>query len=136
MISAYLSGGKSSVLYKKLVDRQKQALEVAAINISQKDYSMFTFLALPLGDVSLDLLLEEMDEEIALVQSDLISERDYQKLQNQFESQFVNSNASVEGIANSLAKFIFFTKCKFNNTSIDIYRSISREEIKKLHKNT
>ena len=86
MISAYLSGGKSSVLYKKLVDRQKQALEVAAINISQKDYSMFTFLALPLGDVSLDLLLEEMDEEIALVQSNLISERDYQKLQNQYFS--------------------------------------------------
>lgn len=133
MISAYLSGGKSSVLYKKLVDRQKQALEVAAINISQKDYSMFTFLALPLGDVSLDLLLEEMDEEIALVQSDLISERDYQKLQNQFESQFVNSNASVEGIANSLAKYyLLYKDVNLINTSIDIYRSISREEIREV----
>ena len=41
-------------------------------------------------------------EEIEKLKSDLISERDYQKLQNKFENRFVNSNSSVEGIANSL----------------------------------
>ena len=35
MISSYLSGGKSSVLYKKIVDDQKQALQVAAVNLGQ-----------------------------------------------------------------------------------------------------
>ena len=95
MISTYLSGGKSSVLYKKLVDKKKLALEASAINLGQVDYNMFAFFALPLGETSLDTLLDEIDEEILKMQNELISERDYQKLQNQFESQYVNSNSSV-----------------------------------------
>ncbi|MGB0428458.1 MAG: universal stress protein, partial [Flavobacteriales bacterium] len=63
-----LSGGKSSVLYKKLVDEQKQALQVAAVNIPQMDYNIFALFALPLGEVSLETLLAEMDEEIAKMQ--------------------------------------------------------------------
>ena len=98
MISTYLSGGKSSVLYKKLVDKKKLALEASAINLGQVDYNMFAFFALPLGETSLDTLLDEIDEEILKMQNELISERDYQKLQNQFESQFVNSNSSVAGL--------------------------------------
>jgi len=135
MISSYLSGGESSVLYKKLVDNQEQALQVAAINITQQDYSMFTFFALPLGDVSLDTLIEEMDEEISKVQNELISERDYQKLQNQFESQFVNSNSSIAGIASSLATYyMLYGDVNLINKEIDIYRSISREEIRDVAK--
>ena len=41
MISTYLSGGKSSVLYKKLVDKKKLALEASAITLGQVDYNMF-----------------------------------------------------------------------------------------------
>ena len=135
MISSYLSGGESSVLYKKLVDDQEQALQVAAINITQQDYSMFTFFALPLGNVSLDTLIEEMDEEISKVQNELISERDYQKLQNQFESQFVNSNSSIAGIASSLATYyMLYGDVNLINKEIDIYRSISREEIRDVAK--
>ena len=135
MISSYLSGGESSVLYKKLVDDQEQALQVAAINITQQDYSMFTFFALPLGNVSLDTLIEEMDEEISKVQNELISEREYQKLQNQFESQFVNSNSSIAGIASSLATYyMLYGDVTLINKEIDIYRSISREEIRDVAK--
>merc|ERR1711865_276327 len=80
MLSTYLSGGKSSVLYKKLVDKKKLALEATSINLGQVDYNMFAFFALPLGDVKLTTLLSEIDEEIVKVQTELISERDYQKL--------------------------------------------------------
>ena len=130
MISTYLSGGKSSVLYKKLVDKKKLALEASAINLGQVDYNMFAFFALPLGETSLDTLLYEIDEEIVKMQNELISERDYQKLQNQFESQFVNSNSSVAGIASSLATYyLLYDNVNLINEQIDIYRSISREEI-------
>ena len=64
------------------------------------------------------------------MQNELISERDYQKLQNQFESQFVNSNSSVAGIASSLATYyLLYDNVNLINEQIDIYRSISREEI-------
>lgn len=135
MISSYLSGGKSSVLYKKMVDEQKQALAVQAVNISQEDYGVYALFGLPLGEVSLETLLEEMDEEIVKIQTELISERDYQKLQNQFENDFVNSNSSVSGIANSLARYyMLYGDVNLINNQIDIYRSITREEIRDVAK--
>jgi predicted Zn-dependent peptidase len=135
MISAYLSGGKSSVLYKKMVDEQKQALQVQAVNLGQVDYNIFALLALPMGDVSLDSLLVEIDEEVAKMQNELISERDYQKLQNQFENQFVNSNASVAGIASSLATYyMLYDDVNLINDQLDLYRSITREEIRDVTK--
>ena len=135
MISSYLSGGKSSVLYKKLVDEQKQALAVQAVNISQEDYGIYALFALPLGDVSLETLIAEMDEEVAKIQTDLISEKDFQKLQNQFESQFVNSNSSIEGIAGSLATYyMLYGDVNLINNEIDIYRNITREDIQAVAK--
>ncbi len=135
MISSYLSSGKSSVLYKKLVDNKKMALQAGAINLSQEDYGTYILFALPLGKVSFDVLTKEVDEEIVKLQKDLISEKDYQKLQNQFENNFVNSNSSVEGIANSLARYnVLFGDTNLINTEIDIYRSITREEIRDVAK--
>ena len=131
MISTYLSDGPSSKLYKKLVDEKKMALQTGAFNISQEDYSMYVIFGLPLGDNTLDDLVSEMDEEIVKIQDQLISERDYQKLQNKIENGFVNSNASIEGIANSLARYyMLYDDTNLVNTEIDIYRSITREEIK------
>ena len=135
MISTYLSDGKSSKLYKKMVDEEKMALQVGAFNISQEDYGMYLIFGLPLGDNSLESLVKAMDEEVVKIQTNLISEKDFQKLQNKFETDFVNSNASVEGIANSLAEYYtFFGDTNLINTEIDIYRSISREEIQAVAK--
>jgi len=130
MISTYLSDGKTSKLYKKIVDDKKMALQVGAINLSQEDYGTYILYGLPLGDVSLDDLVAEMDEEILKLKNNLISERDYQKIQNKFENNFVSSNSSFEGIANSLARYyMLYGDVNLINNEIDIYRSITREEI-------
>ncbi len=135
MISTYLSDGNSSKLYKKMVDEKKMALQVGALNFSQEDYGMYLIYGLPLGENSLESLVTEMDEEIVKLQENLISEKDYQKLQNKFESDFVDANASVEGIANSLAEYYtFYGDTNRINTEIDVYRSITREEIQQIAK--
>jgi len=135
MISTYLSGGKSSVLYKKLVDTKKMALQAGAINLSQEDYGTYILFALPLGNNSLQSLVKEIDEEVVKLQTNLISEKDYQKLQNKFENNFVNANSSIEGIANSLARYnVLYGDTNLINTEIDIYRSITREEIREVAK--
>ncbi len=135
MISSYLSSGKSSVLYKKLVDQKKMALQAGAINLSQEDYGTYILYGLPQGETKLEDIIKEIDEEITKMQNDLISEKDYQKLQNKFENNFVNSNASVESIANSLARFnVLYSDTNLINTEIDIYRSITREEIRDVSK--
>ena len=135
MISSYLSGGRSSILYKKLVDEKKMALQVGAINLSQEDYGTYILYGLPQGETKLDDIIKEIDEEVVKMQTELISEKAYQKLQNQFENRFVSSNASVEGIANSLARYHrLYGDTNLINTEIDIFRSITREEIREVAK--
>ncbi len=135
MISSYLSSGKSSKLYKKIVDDKKMALQTGAFNISQEDHGIYVLYALPLGGNSLADLVKEIDEEVVKIQTDLISDTDYQKLQNKFENQYVNSNSSIEGIANSLATFyMLYGNTNLINTEIDIYRSITKEEIREVAK--
>lgn len=135
MVSSYLSSGKSSILYKKLVDTKKMTLQVGAINMSQEDYGTYILYGLPQGETKLMDIVKEIDAEIVKMQTELISEKAYQKLQNKFENQFVNSNSSVEGIANSLARYnVLYGDTNLINTEIDIFRSITREEIRAVAK--
>ena len=81
MISTYLSGGKSSKLFKKLVDEKKMSLEVSAFNMSNEDYSTYVIISLPIGATKLETLTKEISEEVNKIQTELISEKDFQKLQ-------------------------------------------------------
>ena len=131
MISTILSDGKSSRLYKKMVDVKKEALQIGAFNVSQEDYGMYVIYGLPLGETSTDTLLKGIDEEIVKLQTELISEKEFQKLKNKLENRFVSSNSSVEGIANSLARYyMLYGDINLINNEIDIYNSITREDIK------
>ncbi|PIE49747.1 MAG: peptidase M16 [Flavobacteriales bacterium] len=134
-ISAILTGGKSSRMYKKMVDDKKIALQVLAFSDAQEDYGTYIMGALPLGDVSLETLKKEMDEEIEKLQTKLISDRELQKLKNQFEDNFVNSNSRVQGIANSLARYyMLYGDTDLINKEIEIYRSITKEDIQRVAK--
>ena len=132
MLSTYLSNGKSSVLYKKLVDQDKKALAVHAFNLGMEDGGVFAFFTIPMGATTKATLQSDIDSEIKKLQTELISQEDYQKLQNQFENQFVNSNSSIQGIASSLATYnVLMGNTNLINKEIDIYRSITREDLKK-----
>lgn len=135
MISTILSDGKSSRLYKKIVDDKKMALQVGAFNYSQEDYGQYILYGMPQGDATSEDLIKEIDEEIVKLQNELISEKDFQKLQNIYENNYVNSNSSVEGVAENLASFyLLYGDVNLINTEIEIYRSITREEIRNIAK--
>jgi len=133
MISTILSDGKSSRLYKKMVDEKKISLQVQAVNLGLEDYGGYVILSLPLGENTLDNLLENIEQEVVKLQNDLISEREYGKLQNIFENSFVSSNASMAGVANSLARYyMLYGNTNLINEQIDIYKSVTREEIREV----
>jgi len=132
MISSILSGGSSSRMYKKMVDDKKNALQVFAFNYALEDYGAYIIGALPNGDNKPEGLLTDMNEEIAKLQADLISPEDYQKLQNQFEDNFVSANTRMLGIAENLANgYTFYHKdTNHINEELTEIRSITREEIR------
>jgi predicted Zn-dependent peptidase len=133
LISSLLSDGKSAVLYKKIVDDKNMALQIGAFTYSNEDYGMYIIYSLPLGENSTASILKEIDEEIVKLQTELISEKDYQKLQNIIDNQFVNNNSNLEGIAENLAKYyLLYKDVHLINTEIDLFHSITREEIREV----
>ncbi|MGG8497685.1 M16 family metallopeptidase [Tenacibaculum sp. TC6] len=135
VISTILSNGKSSRLYKKLVDDKKKAFQVISFARNLEDYSVYVIAALPSGDTPLDDLIKEMDEEIYKLQTELISDRDLQKVRNKFENNFVASNSNVEGIANTLARnYMLVGNTNQINKELDVINSITKEEIREVAK--
>ncbi len=131
MISSYLSDGKSSKLYKKIVDEKKIALQIGAFGFNQEDYGMYILYGLPMGTHTSTDLLNEIDSEITKLQTELISESDFQKLRNKFDNNYVNANSTVEGIAENLATYyLLYKDINLINTEIEMIHSITREEIR------
>ena len=95
-ISTILTGGNSSRMYKRMVEDEKVALQVLAFGQAVQDYGTYTMGALIKGEPNWDQLRDTMDDEIKSLQTELISDKEFQKLQNTFETAFVESNSSVE----------------------------------------
>jgi len=61
----------------------------------------------------------------------LISERDFQKLQNTIENAYVNQNSNLETLAENLAtNYMLYKDTNMINTEIEKYRSVTREQIR------
>lgn len=135
MISTILSGGKSSRMYKKIVDDKKMALEIGAFSYSQEDYGTYIIYGLPQTPFNSKDILKEVDDEIVKLQTELISKKEIEKLQNQYENRFVNALASIDGIADNLATYyLLYDDVNLINTENSMYQSITAEEIREVAK--
>lgn len=135
MISTVLSEGKSSRLYKKIVDDKKMALQIGAFNYSQEDYGLYILYGMPQGTYTSEDIVKEIDEEVVKLQTELLSDKEMQKLKNIYENNYVNSNSNVEGIAENLASYyLLYGDINLINTEIEMYRSITAQEIRDVAK--
>ena len=130
MLTTLLSTGESSRFYKELVDDQQIAMAVFAFPFSLESGGLFITLGLANVGKSPEDLEQGMEAEIDKVKSELISETEYQKLQNQMENAFVSSNSTMAGIAESLADYyVYYGDADLINSEIERYRSVTREDI-------
>ena len=130
MLGALLSRGQSSRLHRRLVDEQQVALQVMAQPLPLEDPGLSLILALPNMGTDPKTLEDAINTELEKVRSELISETEMEKLRNQFESQFVNTNTTMAARANSLATYhTIFNDAGRINTEIENYMSVTRENI-------
>ncbi len=135
MISTVLSEGKSSRMYKKIVDDKKMALQIGAFNYSQEDYGMYILYGMPQGTFTSEDIVKEIDEEVVKLQTELLTDKEMQKLKNIYENNYVNGNSNVEGIAENLASYyLLHGDINLINTEIEMYRSITAQEIREVAK--
>jgi len=130
MLTSLLSGGQSSRLYKELVDKEEIAAQVFVFPYSLEEGGLFITIGLANLGKSPEDLDAAMQKEIDKVKEELISDNEYQKLQNQMENNFISSNSTVQGIAESLANYyVYFGDANLINNEINRYMRVTKRDI-------
>ncbi len=135
MLSYVLSNGQSSRLYKKMVDEDQTAVFIGAFPFSLEDGG----LLITFGIANMGKTLEEMENgvntEIEKLQTELISDNEYEKIMNQIENDFVSSNGRVAGIAESLSDYyVYYGDANLINTELSRYQKVTKEDIMRVAK--
>ena len=133
MLATLLSNGKSSRLYKAVVDEKQKALFAGTFPLPTEDPGLaLTFAICNMGVPAVDAE-KAIDEEIAKVQNELITEEELKKLKNQVENEFIGGNSNMAGIAESLSNYhVYFGDANLINTELDRFMKVTREDIKRV----
>jgi len=133
MLSTLLSEGESSRLYRELVDNTQLAMMVASIPLPLNEPSLNVIMALPNMGIAPDVLEKAIDEEVEKVKKELIPEREFQKLKNQFENKIISENQRMETIAENLATYhTYFGNASLINKELERYMAVTREDIQRV----
>ncbi|PKV67347.1 M16 family metallopeptidase [Pontibacter ramchanderi] len=133
MLTTLLSGGQSARMPKSIVDKQQKAVAALSIPFPSEDPGLFLTYAIANMGVDVKDLEAAVYAEIELVKKEMISEREFQKLRNQMESQFVQQNSTVAGRAENLANYhVYFGNANLINNEIDRYMKVTKEDIQRV----
>ena len=133
MLTTLLSGGESSRLNKRLVDKEKVAVAAQSIPLPLEDPSLFITLAVTNFGKTAKEAEVMIDEEVGKVQKDLISDEDFTKIRNQEETSFIEKNKTVQGKAVQLANYyLFFGDCGLINSEINKFMAVTKEDIRRV----
>ncbi|MDP4730005.1 MAG: insulinase family protein [Schleiferiaceae bacterium] len=133
MLTTALSDGPSSRFSKRMVDQDQNALQVAAFPFAMEHHGVFIALALANGATSTGTLMTTMEEEIAKMQQEPLSEKEFTKLLNKVESDYVNRNSGVAGIAENLANYhVYFGDANLINTEIERFRTVTPADLQRV----
>ncbi|MCH6232311.1 M16 family metallopeptidase [Cognataquiflexum rubidum] len=135
LLSTYLLSGKSSLLYRELVDGSQKAIQAVAFPNDLEDGGMFLILAIANMGVDINELNLSIDKILESVKTNGIDDEEFQKLINIKESSLVNELGSVANISLSLAQgHVFFGGASSINSKLDLYRKVTPEDIQRVAK--
>lgn len=133
MLTTLLTGGESSRLSKRLIDKDKLALVTQSIPFNLEDPSVFILFAIANFGKTNDDIEKVIDEEIEKVKSTLITDDEFTKIRNQVETGFIEKNSTVQGKAMQLGNYyIFFGDANLINSEIEKFMAVSKSDIQRV----
>ncbi len=135
MLSTLMADGGSSRLNKSLVEDKQLAVAAQSIPLPTEDPGLWIALAIANVGVDVGELESAIESEFDAVKNELISDREFQKIRNQAESNFIQSNASMAGIAESLATYqVHYGDADLINTELERFMNVTKEDIQRVAK--
>jgi len=135
LLGNILSSGRSSRLYKRLVEKEQAALEVEAFPFLLENAGMLGVYAIGQQGITLDHLDALIDEEVEKVKAEGVTAEEFQKAQNQKEAEFASSFGTMHTRASELARYhVFYHDTNLINTELDHYLAVKREDLQRVAK--
>lgn len=134
VLSTILSDGKSSRIYQNIVYNKQIALSAGGgYNPIQTDPELFYFYAQLRPGRSPEEAEKALDEEIAKIKTEPVSDWELQKAKNQIEASFIMSQDSIFYQAMLIGRLeTTGAGIKYLNTYIDEIRKVTPEDIMKV----
>lgn len=130
LLNEVLSGGASSRINKSLVEKNQLAVAAFSFAYGLEDAGVGIFAAIGANEVPIEKIEAAFDEQIELIKTELITQEEFEKIRNQFENNFISSNASIAGIAENLANsHVYFGSANYVNTELKNYMAVTREDV-------
>lgn len=135
MLNQLLSAGKSSRLYRSLIDQDQLALQISSGCFGYQDPSILYIFGLTASNVDAGTLNKAIDAEIQNLQQNLITEHEFEKLRNQIETSIVKSYRSTSDIADKLGDcYTFYHNTNQINEDAQNFLAVTREDIQRVAK--
>lgn len=133
MATKILSNGASSRFQKQLVDQDQKALATGAFAFPLEDPGLVFMFGIANMGVPAEELENAMKAEVSKLLKDGVSREEFEKVQNQTETQFVAQNARLNGIAENLATaYTYFRNTNLVNTELEKYQQVTQEAINRV----
>ncbi|RYY89715.1 MAG: insulinase family protein [Chitinophagaceae bacterium] len=130
MLATLLSGGPSSRMNKVMVDERELSVATGALPFFNEDAGLFITYSINNMGVKPANAEKVMDSLMNVARNTLVSEKEFQKVKNQITTEFVTSNATMAGIAESLANYeVYFGDANLVNTEIEKYNKVTRQDL-------
>ena len=135
MLGNILSTGRSSRLYKRLVEKEQVAIEVEAFPFLLEKAGMIGVEAIGQNGVPLEKLDALIEEEVEKVKSGGVTDEEFQKARNGQEAQFASSFGAMSSRAKNLARYhVFHGDANLINTELARYLAVKREDLQRVAK--
>lgn len=134
VIEAILSHGRTSRLYKSMIEEKRIAVSAHASAGLGKYPDTFTFFITPRQPHTIDEIEAALYEEIEKLKTTPPTEWELQKIKNQLEADFIRSLESVTGLASEISYYEAIYDWRYINTLVDNIKAVTAEDVMRIAK--
>ena len=133
LLADILASGRSSRLYRRLVDREQAAVAAQAFPVLFESAGLIGVFATGNRGVTLEKLDQLIDEEVEKVKAEGVTEDEFTKALNGKEDELARDNSQMSARARNLARArLTWGKTSEVNGELDRYLAVKREDLKRV----
>ncbi len=135
LLTNILATGRSSRLYRRLVEKEQAAMEIEAFPFLLEKAGMVGVFATGQTGVEMATLDKLIGEEIEETKKHGVTAEEFKKALNQKETEFANAFGTMQSRAKNLARYrVFYGDANLINTELQRYQAVKREDLQSVAK--